>query len=605
MSDIIEPTLWHKLRHTPMSDLVRGRASNRLDLRSRLREANLPSPAVELITRVVRRTRLWRVERIDVADELIAHFQDGVSSGDSIEHLVSHFGDEDTAAHLITRGKRRGRSPIFKALGCIGWLLVAMLALYAISGAMFFLGKPHITVDYLAEQNSSVESVPVDQRAWPIYRQALLAIGGEPDKNDREWNRKLDARPGSKHWPEMREWLAKHEHAIALVVEGSSKPAMGFVVGPNGSANDPELWPKIAAQQKDVKVLSDITLPHLNALRTLANVVASDCAAARERKDTKRVVRDMDTLLNLANQMHDSHAFLIGDFVAIHLWQRALSEIEETIETTPQLLTDADLHHFADRISGPTVAGDLISFETERTVFYDAIQRSYTDDGQGDGRLTRDALPVFRRITGTHADAPLLETLAAAAGPALAASRRDVVKFYDDMMDRAEANLQLPMRDANWDSWTDKVLGKDGSLAFQLRYLPVSFLMPALSHSQQSAERVIGRRDGVITGVALALFHRRNDRYPTTLSELAPEFLPSVPSDRINGEPLRYRLVDGKPLVYSVGVDRDDDWGRSAVGRDGSISTTNAAIGNSAASPQNEGDWLLYPQPKSPPIDDD
>jgi hypothetical protein len=42
-----------------------------------------------------------------------------------------------------------------------------------------------------------------------------------------------------------------------------------------------------------------------------------------------------------------------------------------------------------------------------------------------------------------------------------------------------------------------------------------------------------------------------------------PDLLPAVPPDRYDGKPLRYQLVDGKPLVYSIGSDRDDDAGRA------------------------------------------
>src|SRR5437868_4392605 len=139
MSDIIEPSIWHKLRYTPMRDLVRGRVTSRLDLRLRLRGADLPTPATDLIHRVVRRTRLWSIEKTEVAEELIAHFQDGIESGETPEDLITRFGDERTAAKLIARAKRRGRAPIWHVLNALRWLFIAMVLFYIISAIVFFL----------------------------------------------------------------------------------------------------------------------------------------------------------------------------------------------------------------------------------------------------------------------------------------------------------------------------------------------------------------------------------------------------------------------------------------------------------------------------------
>ncbi|MEE8169011.1 MAG: hypothetical protein V3T70_00550 [Phycisphaerae bacterium] len=62
--------------------------------------------------------------------------------------------------------------------------------------------------------------------------------------------------------------------------------------------------------------------------------------------------------------------------------------------------------------------------------------------------------------------------------------------------------------------------------------------------------------------IALAQYHRRHGRYPDSLSELVPEFLPAVPIDVVDGEPLRYRLTDDSYILYSIGVNKKDDGGR-------------------------------------------
>lgn len=70
------------------------------------------------------------------------------------------------------------------------------------------------------------------------------------------------------------------------------------------------------------------------------------------------------------------------------------------------------------------------------------------------------------------------------------------------------------------------------------------------------------RRRLIVTAIALERFRGRNGFYPQTLQELTPGFLKDVLPDFMNGQPLRYRLMDdGHFVLYSVGLDCVDDGG--------------------------------------------
>ena len=84
----IESGLWARLRFSPLRDVLRGRLSGRLDLKRRVADAHLPSTLESLVLDVAGATRLTGLERIDVAHELIAHFQDGLESGADSNRLV-------------------------------------------------------------------------------------------------------------------------------------------------------------------------------------------------------------------------------------------------------------------------------------------------------------------------------------------------------------------------------------------------------------------------------------------------------------------------------------------------------------------------------------
>jgi hypothetical protein len=51
-------------------------------------------------------------------------------------------------------------------------------------------------------------------------------------------------------------------------------------------------------------------------------------------------------------------------------------------------------------------------------------------------------------------------------------------------------------------------------------------------------------------------------RVPDSLSELVPDYLPSVPLDSFDDQPLRYRKLARGYLVYSIGSDLKDDGGK-------------------------------------------
>jgi hypothetical protein len=66
----------------------------------------------------------------------------------------------------------------------------------------------------------------------------------------------------------------------------------------------------------------------------------------------------------------------------------------------------------------------------------------------------------------------------------------------------------------------------------------------------------------VVTAVALKRFQIKHAKWPDTLDELVPEFLPSVTVDPNDGKQLKYHPnADGTFLLYSVGDDGVDDGG--------------------------------------------
>jgi hypothetical protein len=97
-------------------------------------------------------------------------------------------------------------------------------------------------------------------------------------------------------------------------------------------------------------------------------------------------------------------------------------------------------------------------------------------------------------------------------------------------------------------------------------------------------------RNVVITAIALKRYELRYHRLPDTLVEMVPDFLKSVPTDFMDGQPLRYRRnPDGTFLLYSVGENGKDDGGNPALPK--YVQSSNYYWQNSEAL-----DWV-WPQP--------
>jgi hypothetical protein len=159
--------------------------------------------------------------------------------------------------------------------------------------------------------------------------------------------------------------------------------------------------------------------------------------------------------------------------------------------------------------------------------------------------------------------------------------------------------MAAPLRVADWTSVEDRIRRWK---AQPLRYWPLAEIAPALAGAHGTAERYLGRRDGLLIALALEAYRHQNGQYPASLAPLAPDFLHELPVDRITGGPLHYRLSDGRPLIYSVGADGDDDGGKVTVNRSNVPDPDRAARWDQRREEAADGDWRLFPsQPQIPP----
>ncbi len=599
-------SLYRRLSHTPLRDVFRGRLTSRLDIERVLDESGVPEAIREVVRRVAVRTRLTRFEKAEVARELASHFEDGLAAGAESSELVARFGDVATAAKLIRRAKKRARplavKTLWRAAQSCGAVLAFGLAVYVWFAVKLLVSEPNITRNYVAEYNAGIARIPEEDRGWPIYRAAVLATGDDW----RSIENYRQERPGFAKWDDCAALAEKHSQAISLFRAAAGKPALGMFLN---DAADEDLAGSpfhLAARDPDPNpVLWGVVIPHPTVLRAGSRLLRTDAYLAMIRRDADRAFADIRAILQMVEHASEPPS-VIDDLVAAAILQVSVELVQHVLHHDPGLWSDDRLAELSHRLAGVRNGGPLrFRVDGERTLFRDFLQRCYTDDGDGDGILTARAreicvadgmavhhLGVPDSVVGGSLVTPLLS--------AVVGGRRAVGKRFERHMRIVERESRLPLWELTESRADAEMEALYANRIQAVRFLPVAVLTPSLSRAGICMEFATQHRDATLVALALELHKRRSGSYPASLAELSPGLLPVIPLDRYDGTPIKYRLTDGRPLLYSVGVDRDDDGGRLPEGSDavkanGAAREWRSPAEDTGDDPALDGDWILWP----------
>jgi uncharacterized membrane protein len=599
-----------------------------------------PEAAQGFIRKVVKKTRLWRGEKIEVAAELAGHFADGAEADVDVAQLVKDFGDPKRAARLIRRAKKRNRPIIWRALRRAVHTIVLFIALYVVSIGLVLLQKPEPKVDYLAQLNAPILAVPEEDRAWPIYRQAAILTSdwSARDALHQKFNRLPT--PGEDGWDEVAAYLATQQEVLDLVREGAQRPELGYTLRYQHTREDYEyLWPEateeelaqmLAEPEEDAEqFLISVLLPDLSRMQAFSKMLVLDTHAAAAAGDGRRVIDNIEAGFALARHSRET-PILICDLVCISNACRTIESAGYVLSDHPESLTDAQLRDLAHMIA---MTDELLSvrFDGERMMFQDFLQHAFTDDGEGDGRITPEGLRLLQSVSGGPAnndDIPGGTMLPAMSGPLMRyfmLSREELTTVWDRHINVMQAEAKRPMWEFDTQRIRESTEQWEGGYAQRLRHLPLTLFMAALDKSVVHAHLMRLQRDAVLVAAALESYRRDNGDWPESLDALTPGLLPSIPRDGFTGGPIGYALIAGEPVVYSCGSDRNDDGGRPPMNwrqdlANRTISVTRmipadqldaarAAAGGDAETDEDvwlgegsnryrltDGDWILWPQ---------
>jgi len=638
MSEVDNATLLHRLKHTPMRDLVRGRISQRLDWRGMIDAAELSDEAKTLLTKLVKRTRLWRLEKVDVARELVGHFEDALENGQFIEEVLDLFGDWKRAAKLIRRAKKRNRPLLWHAWRLSFWSTVGLIGLYIGIGVYFAVsGERHIATDYAQAINADAAAVAESDRGWPVFRDAMVPMYHDPvfhnvggvgaewihDEEDaKTWSIESllneEIQPGHAEWSRLAMFLDQHRADLDHVREAAAMPGLGYVSRATEYAVEdlplfaPESDPQAQAERVrqvdsgEPQMVMGVGLWHLHIIQTATKLLYADALLALERGDRQTAYNNIVSILQLAGHADEQH-MLINQFVAIALYTQGDELISRLLYDYRDALTDEQLRGLAHRVAAVRVYP--FDFSGEKIFMLDMIQRVYTDDGHGSGHLDPEGWFEYRtqivewqfdgdgiEYAGMYEGAFVVSTLPAFT--LFTADRREMTAEVEHLYAMYQADLSMPMHEQPLSAGDRAISDRIHNVPYYRKRFPlVADLMPAVCGVREASARYTANADATLAALALELYRREFGAYPDALDTLVPRFLPAVPIDPITGGPMLYRVGDDGPVLYSVGADRDDDGGSILYDavypsqRDQNV----AQWVLNAGDPAVDGDWVLWP----------
>ncbi|MEM9372790.1 MAG: hypothetical protein AAGA55_04025 [Planctomycetota bacterium] len=656
MTNPIHATWGHAKAHSPLLHAWRwaARQAHRQALASEIiNNADLPASIGARIDTITRGTRLWPTERAEIARELVVHARDALDAERDTDDILTTLGDPKAVSKLLRRAARRKRSWLWQVRRWTSNAVLCALGVMTVSYAALFIrfnsGLPDIDRHYIAELNQRNAGYAEEQHAWPAVealwvewmresrrlsavedarRDALIESGADPfeqpeTRPERAFAKWWNATPDHAGYTEYRAFLDRIEPQIESASRAAHLPTFGGLysdrtedVPIEGASFSVTRAIPASTRADETGSLITVLLPWIGQTRKAGKVLLTDAFFASESGDAQRTADRIESSILYAGLAADD-GFLISHLVGVSLQQQSEAMLLRILHEHPDLLTDAQLIGIAHRLTSVAQRTQQVDTRIERTMILDVLQRCFTDDGNGDGRLTASGFDllgseIFQLGPESNLDFTLDGSVKPTAigrllGPAAlvtVASRREHIEAYDHLVGFMDAALQSNTPAARSAELLAELDTEFTKVVDQSHRFPIlGILMPSMGSVVQTVHIARAHTGATLLTVAAHLHHRRTGNWPDDASELVPHLLPSIPEDPFDpGRSFRLLVRDGRLLVYSVGSDGDDDSGTIKPNEFGFINTRGVRNlsdryphDSVTPDPIKDGDWIIYP----------
>jgi hypothetical protein len=439
-------------------------------------------------------------------------------------------------AVLQAQVRRRRRRWYLLAAAC---LLLLVIALAAWQIVPLLVARPTITVDYLALANQASKPVEYDpnRNAARYYEMLFSQFTPLPEAlkdKHKTWPTDLD--PDEKK--ALEEWAPVNESALSALAQ---------------AVRCPYWWRELKSSDG---AMSNVEVPDLDRIR--------DCARGVLLLATYRATQgDADRAVQMLLDLHGFGAHQTqGATLVEQLAGAAICGM--SYDTLLVALDRCKIEKDALKSALDTLAGRVPQIivprfsEVEHLYGQDSIQRAFTDDGPGRGRLIPAQLCRIEQKRADVRGQPL--------------SYLDAVRICLTHPSRqetfllGEAYFAYVKESAGQTPWDLHV--RNTSYEQQLGLLlSRNFFLQDNRAGMDRCIRVGWRNrvtgEATVAILAILTYKTQEGRLPPSLKELTDKgLLSSVPMDPYSGAPLVYRVHGDDFALYSVGEDFVDNGGR-------------------------------------------
>ncbi len=260
-----------------------------------------------------------------------------------------------------------------------------------------------------------------------------------------------------------------------------------------------------------------------------------------------------------------------------------------------------DVTHL-ERLDAILAEQGLFEFEwgIEQMGFHDSVRRMCDAEGEFSPRQI-----ATYELSGPACPFPIED---------LGATAQRILYVHHVSLKQGDALGAIP-----WDEGLEEMestLARERGALNKITNTMLEVLIPALDRVPARVRNF--RQENIALRLALASYmHRdRHGIFPESIDSIDDDLLTVDPIDAFTGDPLKYTIRDGLPLIYSVGDNRTDDggmirWGFTDPDVHGNQPRTQTwpewwssdeAAQHRASNPdQSHGDWVLFPVPVGDP----
>jgi hypothetical protein len=351
------------------------------------------------------------------------------------------------------------------------------------------------------------------------------------EKLPKTWGKDLN----NSEWEPISGLKANERFPAAVIAEarkelGAAKDAVAvarrFRDCPNGRRAI-ELTPEVI----------NTPLQHTQKTREVSALLKWDVVLAIEDGDKSHAADSLQAMLNVSRSLGDE-PFMISQLVRIAtriLASRSLESALAQVELPADRLAALQIEWAADERE-PLL---LYGLRGERAVL-DVLMQNLIDDRINHDFLNQGSKPgAFSDLAWWHFRSRL------------PGERAALLRNFQPAIELAKEPVEEQIRHAEF--FTNPSIDLDHKMS--------SLLFPSLKIGAEAYWRSVAETRCLIAALTAERYRLKTGKWPEFLAALTPTYLPAVPLDPYDGQPLRLKRMPDGIVIYSIGPDRLDGGG--------------------------------------------